>query len=508
MVDYLDQKEEIRMVTDQQVRRLFKMSQDSKLNKSQAAMKVGMHEQTARKYLQLGKLPSEAKKEHHWSGHKNPFADVWHELKSKLEVNPGLEAKTLFAYLQREYPGQFQDGQLRTLQRHIKRWRATEGPPKEVFFPQEHHPGIMGQSDFTHMSTLGITIKGIPFEHLLYHFVLTYSNWETGSVCFSESFESLSEGLQNALWTLGGVPTTHQTDRLSAAVQNTTDDREFTLRYQGLLNHYGLKGQKIQARKANENGDVEQSHYRFKDALDQSLMIRGSRDFDSRADYETFLKTVFIQRNRGRQLRFEEDRSALQSLPLRRLDAVNHLKVRVTRNSTIRVNHNTYSVNSRLIGEQVDIRLYMDQVQVWYADSCVEEMPRLRGEDRHHINYRHIIDWLVRKPGAFANYCYRDDLFPSTTYRLAFDRLKASGRVKYEKQYLNILHLAAKESESRVEAAILHLLGNDQRISFEAVETLVASELPEETSNRVRDIMIGPINIQQYDQLIGQECMQ
>lgn len=482
------------------------MSQESKLHKSQIAMKAGMHEQTARKYLKSGRLPSELKKAHRWKSRKNPFTEVWDEIESKLELNSGLEAKTLFEYLQREYPGQFQDGQLRTLQRHIKRWRATEGPSKEVFFPQEHHPGVMGQSDFTHMSSLGITIQGIPFKHLLYHFVLTYSNWETGSVCFSESFESLSEGLQNALWKLGGVPVTHQTDRLSAAVQNTTDKKSFTARYQGLLDHYGLKGQKIQARKANENGDVEQSHYRFKDAVDQSLMLRGSRDFESRAEYETFLETLFTQRNRGRQLRFEEDRRALKPLPLRRLDAVNHLKIRVTRNSTIRVNHNTYSVNSRLIGEQVDIRLYRDHVEAWYAGVRVERMPRLRGEDRHFINYRHIIDWLVRKPGAFANYSYRDDLFPSTTFRLAYDHLKASGRVRYEKQYLNILYLAAKESESRVEAAILHLLEKGQKISFEAVEALVASDLPAKTFNGVRDVSIPPVNIKQYDQLISEEC--
>ncbi len=494
------------MVTDQQVRRLFQMSQESEDRKSIIAIKAGMDEKTARKYLSMGKLPSEIKPDHTWQTRQNPFEEVWNDIRAKLEVNPGLEAKTLFAYLQREYPGKYQDGQLRTLQRHIKRWRATEGPPKEVFFPQEHHPGRMGQSDFTHMSSLGITIKGLPFEHLLYHFVLTYSNWETGSVCFSESFESLSEGLQNALWKLGGIPELHQTDRLSAAVQNTTDDRGFTARYQGLLNHYGLKGQKIQARKANENGDVEQSHYRFKDAVDQSLMLRGSRDFESRDDYELFLETIFTQRNQGKQLRFEKDRAALRSLPAKRQDAVNRFKVRVTRNSTIRVNHNTYSVNSRLIGEQVNIRLYMEHVEVWYAGVCVEKMPRLRGEDRHHINYRHIIDWLVRKPGAFANYCYRDDLFPSTSYRVAYDLLKASGSRRYDKQYLNILHLAAKESESRVEAAILHLLEDEQRISFEAVETLVKSELPEQTLNRVREIMIGPVNIKQYDQLIGQEC--
>ena len=98
-----------------------------------------------------------------------------------VEANPGLEAKTLFEALQREHPGRFADGQLRTLQRRLKHWRATEGPGREVFFAQQHVPGRLGQSDFTHMSELGITIGGQSFPHLLYHFVLTYSNWETAS---------------------------------------------------------------------------------------------------------------------------------------------------------------------------------------------------------------------------------------------------------------------------------------------------------------------------------------
>jgi len=163
-----------------------------------AAIKAGMDEKTARKYRKLEKLPSELQKQHTWRTRQDPFEDVWHEVKSMLEINPGLEAKTLFEDLQRRSPGRFSDGQLRTLQRRIKIWRASEGPPKEVFFTQVHTPGQLSQSDFTSMNKLGITIGGQPFDHLVYHFVLTYSNWETGTICFSESFESLSEGLQNA----------------------------------------------------------------------------------------------------------------------------------------------------------------------------------------------------------------------------------------------------------------------------------------------------------------------
>ncbi|MCP4761581.1 MAG: transposase family protein, partial [archaeon] len=183
-----------------------------------AAAKAGMDEKKARKYLKNGQLPSQCKSEHTWCTRSDPFDQEWEEIKEKLDINPGLEAKTLFEALQREKPGKFSDGQLRTLQRRIKVWRATKGPPKEVFFPQQHYPGQLCASDFTDMNKLGITIEGLPFKHLIYHFVLTYSNWETGTICFSESYESLSEGFQNALWELGGVPQRHRTDRLSAAV--------------------------------------------------------------------------------------------------------------------------------------------------------------------------------------------------------------------------------------------------------------------------------------------------
>jgi hypothetical protein len=183
----------------------------------------------------------------------------------------------------------------------MKHWRGTEGPGKEVFFSQKHVPGRLSQSDFTHMSSLEITIGRQSFPHLLYHFVLTYSNWETASICYSESFESLSNGLQNALWELGGVPVQHQTDRMSTAVNNMSDEREFTVRYEALLRHYRVEGRKIQAGKANENGDVEQRHYRLKKALEQALLLRGSREFASVAQYETFLRALLAQLNAGRR---------------------------------------------------------------------------------------------------------------------------------------------------------------------------------------------------------------
>lgn len=176
-----------------------------------AASKAGMSEKTARKYLR-GDLPSQRKGNRAWRTRQDPFDDVWKEVEEFLTGDANFEAKTLFEHLQREYPGRFQDGQLRTLQRRIKIWRALRGPAKEVFFEQDHHPGELSQSDFTHMSGLGIRIDGQAFPHLLFHYVLTYSNWETATICYGESYESLSQGVQNALWELGGVPQAHQTD--------------------------------------------------------------------------------------------------------------------------------------------------------------------------------------------------------------------------------------------------------------------------------------------------------
>ncbi len=217
------------MVTDQQVRKLMKLIQ-SEETLALAAAKAGMDEKTARKYRRSGQLPSQGQPAHTWKTRVDPFADHWPEVQELRQLNPGLEAKTIFADLQRRYPGHFQDGQLRTLQRKVKKWRVLEGPPREVLFPQDHRPGQLCQSDFTHLTRLQVTIRREAFPHLLYHFVLPYSNWETGTVCFSESYESLSQGLQNALWKLGGVPAEHQSDRLSAAVNKYLNPDAFTRR--------------------------------------------------------------------------------------------------------------------------------------------------------------------------------------------------------------------------------------------------------------------------------------
>jgi hypothetical protein len=487
------------MVTDRQVKLLIKLLRTGR-SLAAAAARADMSEKTARKYRRLGKMPSEDKVEHDWRTRKDPFTGVWEEVQGKLEINPGLEAKTLFEDLQRRYPGRFADGQLRTLQRRVKRWRALQGPPKEVFFAQVHKPGELCQSDFTFMKSLGVTIHGQSFDHLIYHFVLSYSNWETGSICFSESFESLSEGLQSALWELGGVPKIHRTDRHSAAVHKPDHPEEFTRRYQALLNHYGLEGHKAQAASPHEIGDVEQRHYRFKKALDQALMLRGSRDFASREDYGAFVRKLFAQLNSGRRDRLAEELKVLRRLPNRHLDSCKRLWVKVGSGSTIWVHSNVYSVDSRLIGEQVEVRLYAEKLDVWYAQKRVERIPRLRGKGKHYIQYRHIIDWLIRKPGAFHNYRYREDLFPTLRFRMAYDSLRHRQPSRADKEYLRILQLAARENETAVDDALRVLLEKEQPVTFETVEAMVRSE---EQMSPATEITINAVDLTSYDALLS-----
>jgi len=486
------------MVTDRQVKRLWRVLSSGK-TLAQAADKANMDEKTARKYRDLGRLPSEVAPERTWRTREDPFAEVWPEVHEQLQDAPGLEAKTLFVWIQGKHPEKFDDSQLRSFQRGVKRWRATAGPAKEVFFGQVHHPGRLCASDFTHMKSLGVTIGGQPFDHLVYHWVLTYSNWESITICFSESFESLSEGFQNAVWELGGMPQRHRTDRMSLAVNNASSEKEFTQRYTGLLGYYGIEMEKIQPEEPNENGDAEQSHRRFKEAVQQALLLRGSRDFESREAYQRFLRELVARRNAGRRKRVDEELPQLRRLPERRRESYKRVSVRVDSGSLIHVDSNIYTVPSRLIGEKVEVRLYVEHVEVWYAQKETERLPRLRGRKKHRINYRHIIDWLVRKPGAFENYRYREDLFPTSRFRMAYDALREAQPKRGHKEYLEILYLAARQSETAVDEALRTLLASDRPVTRAAVEELIhrAEEIP-----AITEVTVEEVDLLSFDDLL------
>jgi hypothetical protein len=446
----------------------------------QAAARAGMSTRTARQYGQTGKLPSELRKPRQYRTHPNPFADDWVWITSQLERDPALQATTLFGLLGERRPGHYRAGQLRGLQRQIAAWRAQYGPEREVMFPQVHEPGVAAQSDFTHMSDLGVTLGGVAFPHLAFHLVLTYSNVEAVTLCMSETFEALAEGIEACLWQIGGVPQQHRTDHLSAAVRplDAAGQAQARQRYTALMVHYGLESTTNNAGIAHENGDVEQSHYRFKMAVDQALRVRGSRDFPTRAAYLSFLQNIVRRRNLTRQVRWAEEQQALRPLPLRPLSPCREERVVVTTFSTIRVLRNTYSVPSRLIGRTVTARVRSESVEVYLGTAHLLTMPRLMGESKHRIDYRHVIWSLVRKPGAFAHYRYRDDLFPSLAFRTAYDVLQRAVPASADRDYVRVLHLAASTSETDVEAA-LHLVAEQRQTpTFEAVRALVRDPVP------------------------------
>src|SRR6266542_1585593 len=280
----------------------------------QAAARAGMSVRTLRRYERRGKLPSQFQQPRTYRTRPSPFAEDWPWIASQLERDPALQGTTLFGLLKQLHPGRYQASQLRTLHRQIAAWRAQYGPGREVIFAQVHEPGEAAQSDFTHMTSLGVTLGGVPFPHLVFHLVLVYSNVEAIQICFSESFESLVEGFETCLWQIGGVPRQHRTDHLSAAIHPLDADgrAQAKERYRLLMTHYGLEPTTNNLGVAHENGDVEQEHRRFKSAVDQALRARGSRDFADRGAYKRLLQNLVKQRNLRRTTRGFEEREALR----------------------------------------------------------------------------------------------------------------------------------------------------------------------------------------------------
>lgn len=465
-----------------------------------AAARAGMSERTARKYERAGKLPGQLKMPHTWRTRPNPFAADWPWVVEQLERDLALQGTTLFALLCARHPGRYRPTQVRTLQRHIATWRALHGPEREVIFEQAHTPGERGQSDFTWMNDVAITIAGEPFPHRLFHFVLTYSNVEAVSICQSESFEALAEGLEHALWQLGGVPAQHRTDHLSAAVrQLRAEEREaWTERYQALMAHYSMQPTWNNTGVAHENGDVEQAHHRFKQAIDQALRVRGSRDFPDRAAYERFLAELVRQRNQTRKERWVQERPTLHPLPLQPLAPCRELRVRVSRFSTITVLGNTYSVPSRLIGATITVRVRAEALEGYLGTSRAFTLPRLVGKQQQRIDYHHLIWSLVRKPGAFAAYRYRDELFPTTTFRQSYDRLRRVLPRRADREYVRILHVAASTSESEVDAALALLLEAQTPPTVEAVRDLLGLARPAAPPR----VAVPHLDLTTYDRLL------
>jgi len=501
----------VKPVSDAQVRKLME-----EINKTgrigRAAMKAGMDRTTARKYVTARKLPSELRRPRDWRTRPDPFAEHWPEVESRLVDEPTLEARTLFEWLLEQHPERYQGGQLRTLQRRMKRWRAERGPEREVELGQRHRPGEAAQTDFTAATELGVTILGQLFAHLLCVTTLPYSNWQWATVCLSESMAALRRGVQRALFQLGRVPRFHQTDNSTAATHRIPDGksvpfeggkRPFNADYLALMNHLGMTPRTTEVGAKEQNGDVEASNGAIKRRLDQALKLRGHRDFESGEAWQTFVDHVLGKANAGRSARVAEDLAAMRELNVAKLPEFVEDTFRVTDWSTIRVKHCAYSVPSRLIGEYVKVRLYEERLEVFYSGVLQLACERLRGRNLCRIDYRHVIWSLVRKPGGFARYVYREEMFPTVVFRRAYDATQAAqAGTKGDLEYLRILHLAASTMEADVEAALSLLLDEGKAITCDAVKSIV------NLSSRIElpALMPSPVDLGIYDALLGEAC--
>lgn len=449
--------------------------------KSQAAAAAvsDMSLRTAREW-EGGPLPSATKQPRDWRTRPDPFAAVWPtDIEPLLcrDVKGVLEAKLVLEVLRTRYPDQFHAGQARTLQRRFRDWRARHGVEPEVFFQQVAAPGREAAIDFTHGTDLGVTVGGEPFPHLLFEFVLSYSHWTWVTVAFGETFEALVAGVQGALWALGGVPQVLRSDNLSAATHElkARGGRELTPRFRAVLEHYGIRSSRITPGRAHENGVAEQAHRRLKALVAQALLVRGHAAFADVATYTAFVQEVVAYwRNRPAAARLAEEQPTLGPLPSAAIPSYTTYYPVVRRWSTIRVAHRTYSVPARLMGHTVEARVHPDVVEVRYREQVVQTMPRLRKEDEHRIDYRHVIGWLVRKPGAFARYRYREDLYPSVLFRRTYDALVQTYGERADLEYLRLLQLAATAGETRVAAVLLALLDQGGDVAYVTVQAQVA----------------------------------
>ena len=406
-------------------------AQEKGLTQETASAKAGISTRTASRIKSGTHRPNRGRPRD-WQTRKDPLDGIWEsELKPMLEKEPRLEALTLYEVLQERYPTLYDD-KLRTLQRRVSNWKAAQGKPKEVMFKIQHNPGEMGLSDFTHLKGVTITIAGKPFRHILYHYRLAYSGWQYVQVIQGgESFIGLSQGLQNALHASGGVPKIHRTDSLSAAYRNTGGrNPKLTQMYATVCDHYRMQPTKNNTGVAHENGAIEGSHGYFKRRLCQALYRRGGFEFETVAQYQTFIEQVIAKLNARCQTKFEIEQPTLQALPRYRTPDYQILSASVSAYSTISVCCIVYSVPSRLIGQRLTLHLYHDRLVGFLGTTEVVELARLhvassqKTRRARSINYRHVAESLRRKPRAFLYCQWQDDLLPNDQWRDLWKTLK------------------------------------------------------------------------------------
>lgn len=442
-------------------------------DKSMSSLKAGMDRKTGSKYLKLGKSPSEIKKVHTWRTRKDPFEDVIGEVHKILDNAKELKPQIIFEKLQEKYPNKFHDGQLRTLERRVKEWQLENGKSQLLSFPQVHTPGELMELDWTCMNKLKITIAGELFKHKLCHTILTYSNWEWAEIAYSENFLSLKKTFQSTIYNLGAVPQILQMDNSSTATHNVKKGkkaRELNENYSSMLDHYKVKPRMINVNSPDENGDIESANGHLKNRIDQYLLFRGSRDFLTIEDYDIFLKEILCKVNANRAEKVKEELDVMRELPNLRLPEYSEEDKTVNSFGMIRVKKISYSLPSRLKGSRVRVRIYDDEIKVFSGRKELFVLPRKRGTG-YSIDYRHIIESLRRKPGAFANCQYKDQLFPSDIYFTMYELLKSKyNELRADKEYIQILYFAFKHGEEKVANILQGILEENTLLTMDTVK--------------------------------------
>ena len=411
----------------------------------------------------------------------DPLESVFEaEVVPMLMAAPLVRPVTIFEELQRRHPGLHANVR-RTLERRIRAWRALHGAEREIIFRQVHEPGRMGLSDFTEMGDLAVGIAGVALEHRLYHFRLACSGFEHAHVILGgESYVALAEGLQNALWALGGAPREHRSDSLSAAFRNLNRAarEDLTTRYDALCRHYGMEPSRNNRGVAHENGSIESPHGHLKSAIRDALLLRGSGNFTDLGAYRRFIDEIMSRKNARNAVRITAERATLQPLPGNRTCDYEEASAFVTTSGGFTLRKVFYTVPSRLVGHRLRVKLYDDRLELLIGATRLMTLERGRagpnGKHGHVVDYRHVIHTLRRKPMALLNLVYRDQLFPREAYRLMFERLRE--RLSDRLACRTIVELLSLAHDRACEAELAMVL----------TEHLAADQLPDLAALRTR----------------------
>ena len=489
------------VVKNRQVLALWKEFEKSKVIKI-SALKTGMDRKTASKYLKQSTLPNELSKVRNWRTCEDKLQPIWPIAEEFLKESPDIEAKALFEHLMEVHPDKLEELQLRTFQRRIKQWRMKHGDNQEVYFDQITTPGKLAQLDWLDMNKHQIEINGELFKHKLIHFTLNHSNVESATICRSESILSIKKGLREFLYrVVGRAPAILQVDNSSAAThrpEKDKRDRVFNEEYLQILNYYGIKPQKNNIGKPNENGVVESQNGHLKNKIKQALLIRGNNNFGNIFEYELFINNIIDKANLKRKVKLQEEFSFLNEIPTKPLAEYQEEYITIRNRSTANIKKVTYSVPSRLIGSDLKAKIYENHIELFSGTDLVHSMSRVLGDRGLIIDYRHIIHSLIKKPGAFESYKYREELYPTENFKKAFDHLN---KIKTERQatieYLRILKLAADNIEADVDIAIGLILSDESLpLNIDSITDLILAN----TKIEIDSVELIP-NLHIYDEM-------